>query len=285
MHESSRYLEHLFETSVPGITVVAVLLGLVGLAVALNSYVRSTDFSLDPVRLLRQSLSLLWLVPVVLAFGLVGSRFATTNTASPELTPMSTGIRGSDESLAPISHVPGPAGEPIEPAWIHSGVVDLPDRTLVVVHGRQFATVAEAEEDALAQSVALIRDEVVRIDRRFGSTPVPAEVVRDAAVRLQYVEPIVRTTENAEFTVYRVHQQVELSHGVFREITPALSRAVAAGRLWTLGTVAGFLTLSFAVLAGYLRLDELADGRHRGRLRFAAASMFTAFGLIAAVLL
>lgn len=271
---------------------IALVLAAAGLAfgIGLHTFLTATGRRFSLRGSLGSMLQFLWLVPVVaVVLVLVGRYHDRVDRARPPVRqPMvhNTATRAlasaasADES--PVALVD--ESERLE--WVETRREDDPEqgRALVTVSSRQFATVEQAERDAITQAMDVLVEDLQRTDPRIDRlNVVPTGVVEHLAVRRRYVEPIVRSTGNQEFVVHRVHLQVELSDRVRSELRPYWRSQVVDRRLWSLGAVVGFLTVLLGSLSAYLRLNDLSEGRFQNRLRFAAASLVTAAGLVAAV--
>lgn len=254
----------------------------IAVGIGLHTFLNATGRRFRLRSLFGNALQTLWLLPVVgigvLLFARYHERIERERPRAPTRDVVrfvdsggTSAVDGSDDRLD----------------WVNATDVERDeqrDRGLVTVSSRQFATVDEAERDALNTAVELLTTDLVTRDPRFREADgIPLSAVEHAAVRRRYVEPITRSTDNAEFVVHRVHLQIELSDRVRRDLAPFLRSEIVERRLWSLGAVLGFVTLLFGTLCGYTRLDELSEGRFRTRLRFAAASLVTAGGLLAAV--
>ncbi|MDZ4684054.1 MAG: hypothetical protein SH850_03130 [Planctomycetaceae bacterium] len=168
-----------------------------------------------------------------------------------------------------------PAGPP---AWIKSGAQTVGESQFLVISSKQYATRAEAENDAGRQVMALLREDL----RKYTSQTWvrPNEVIGlpeslGLAVRDTYVETASRDFGSFFAPMHRVWYRVELSPAV-RE--PALMRwraALATSRMATAG--GGFLALLCVPLAvvGFGCCNRWTHGKARTPL---------AFGMTAAVL-
>jgi hypothetical protein len=85
--------------------------------------------------------------------------------------------------------------------------------------------------------------------------------------------------------VQRAYYQIEISPEVYNNFRAEWTAGAVNERLKGLGAFGGFLTLLFATLAGYLRLDDRTKGAYRGRLRVAAVSLIIAAGVAAATVI
>jgi len=168
-----------------------------------------------------------------------------------------------------------PAGPP---AWIKSGAQTIGESQFLVISSKQYATQAEAENDAGRQVVALLRDDL----RKYTSQTWvrPNEVIGlpeslGLAVRDTHVETFSRDFGSFFAPMYRVWYRVELSPAV-RE--PALMRwraALATSRMMTAGGgVLALMCVPLAVVA-FGRCNRWTHGKARTPL---------AFGMTAAVL-
>ncbi len=179
-----------------------------------------------------------------------------------------------------------PSGEKL-PEWTKKEIVDETNRKLVVVQGGFAGTQSEAEQDTLQAARLVLGDAIQRKYPEVGKWLPPVEAVRDAAVRLTYVEKIPRKTlsSGTPFVVYRAYKQVELSPVVYSQLLSSWKGEVVPRRLEVLAGFAALLTLTFATGAAYFRLDDRTQGRYRGRLKVAAVAVIGAGAAAAAALI
>jgi hypothetical protein len=211
-----------------------------------------------------------------------------SSTAVPKAAPPA-----SPKPAAAAAPVPAPPATPPAPPeqklpdWASKEVVEDGNSRLVVVRTEVWATPEVAEERALAAATDLVADGLGKYYPEARDWLPPENLVRSEAVRNVYIEPENHktTTSGTPFRVYRAYYQVELSPKVWASLIPVWKEAVVGRRLWALGGFAGLLTLTFATLAAYFRLDERSAGRYRGRLKLAAVSIIAAGGVAAATLL
>jgi hypothetical protein len=233
-------------------------------------------------------LAWLWVLPVaaVLVYVLirgVGPSGSTPPVADEEAVELGESATGEDFAAAVK---PSAADDHAAlPAWVRQGRVENGSNTLLVLKSQQFATVEEAERQVLDEAVRQVRLDFHQEYPDEGAWTVPMELVRNQAIRQRYVQPISRQSGNVTFDVHRVYLQVELSPALRGELYPVWRRQIVAGRLWTLGSLLGVVTLVLGTSAAYLRLDSLTRGLYRGRLKLAAASLIVAGGVAAATLL
>jgi hypothetical protein len=160
--------------------------------------------------------------------------------------------------------------------WITAGSKSVGETASIVISSKQYATQAEAEQDAGRQVVALLRD-----DLRKHTSPAwvqPKEVIGipealGLAVRDQYVETVNRDFGSFFAPMYRLWYRVELSPKV-RE--PGLVRwraALAETRILTAG--GGFLAILCVPLAvvAYGRCNRWTHGKARTPLACAMAAV------------
>ncbi len=158
---------------------------------------------------------------------------------------------------------------------------------LAVVTGEIGATVEEAVANARKAAIDLVRVDFAATFPQVAGWRPPASVVANSAIRQTFVEEVDRKTVSSgtPFRVYRGYNQVELSPSVRNQIYPLWRTEVVDRRIWALGGLAGLLTLTFATLSAYFRLDARTTGLYRRRLKLAAVSVIAAGGLAAATLL
>jgi hypothetical protein len=173
------------------------------------------------------------------------------------------------------------------PEWVQDKELNTGNVRLAVVTGEIGATVEEAVANARKAAVDLVRVDFAASFPRVAGWRPPASVVANAAIRQTFVEEVDRKTVSSgtPFRVYRGYNQVELSPSVRNQIYPLWRTEVVDRRIWALGGLAGLLTLTFATLSAYFRLDARTTGLYRRRLKLAAVSVIAAGGLAAATLL
>jgi hypothetical protein len=296
------------KSSVGLLLIAAGLLGAFGAGLATHAFLRGKSTRFSWANLAVRAGGLAWLLPVAAVFALYGfwMRPSLYNLGDPRPTP-STPIavermmrNGPARPMAGREYLPAPNPEPIRqtsavetgaslPEWVQ----DMQDKDfltgntrLAVVTGEIGATVEEAAGNARKAAVDLVRDDFAASFPQVAGWRPPASVVANAAIHRTFVEELDRkTSTGTPFRVYRGYNQVELSPSVRNRIYPLWKAEVVDQRIWALGGLAGLLTLTFATLAAYFRLDERTAGLYRRRLKLAAVSVIAAGGLAAATLL
>lgn len=171
------------------------------------------------------------------------------------------------------------------PAWTQAAQIDDGNKTLVTIPSKQFATIQEAESDAIGVAVNAVKEDV---DQNRGSAvawEIPVELVKNHCIRQRYVETIHRDFGLITADMYRVYLQVELSTESRAKFADSWQSQIVGNRLWVLGSVAGLLTLIFGTVSSYFRLNSATNGAYRKRLKLAAASVVAGGGAIAWTLL
>jgi hypothetical protein len=172
------------------------------------------------------------------------------------------------------------------PAWVKNKVVERGNTKLVVVEGGFAATEQSAIDAVQLAASELIKRDFADAFPAAGEWTPPEEVVRTQAVRQVHVERVDRKTLSSAtpFHVFRAYQQIELSPSVQKQLFRYWQEMIVNARLRVLGALAGLLTLVFATVAAYFRLDDRTLGQHRRRLKLAAVSIIAAGGLAATLL-
>ncbi len=196
---------------------------------------------------------------------------------------------------APIGEVArraAPTAEIVEygtslPDWVHENELTVDNARFVVVTGDIGSTIEEAVAVARGAAVELVRDDFAASVPQVAGWEPPASTLASAAIRRTFVEEIDRKTlsSGVPFRVYRAYDQVELSPRVRSRVFPFWKDEIVSRRIWALGGLAGLLTLTFATLATYFRLDARTSGLHRRRLKLATVCVIAAGGFAAATLL
>jgi hypothetical protein len=197
-------------------------------------------------------------------------------------------VEESEEAVRSSTPEPGARSlEPALPDW-----VTHPPSTIengveqVLLTSKQYATEDEAREE-LEQLAELKVKEYFHRDHPYkGHWTLPANFVdvqsNHSLFPKQFVEPIDRTVGTHSFRVQRVHALLSLSPQVREDLYPKWREQIVGRRLWSLGGIAGMLTLVVGSIAGYLRLDAATKGSYRRRLKLATVSLIVAGGLAAA---
>lgn len=300
------------KSSVGLLLIAAGLLGLLGAGLATRAYFRGKSTRFSWANLAARVGGLAWLLPVAAVFALYGfwMRPSLYNLGDPPppqraVAPMvaermrlnrvsanPAALNGplvehvQSSSPVPDSHTSVESGTTL-PEWVQDKDSWTANSRLAVVTGDIGATVEEAVANARKAAVDLVRDDFVASLPQVGAWQPPASVVAKAAIRRTFVEELDRKTVSSgtPFRVYRGYNQVELSPSVRNRIYPMWKAEVVDRRIWALGGLAGLLTLTFATLAAYFRLDDRTAGNYRRSLKLAAVSVITAGGLAAATLL
>lgn len=171
------------------------------------------------------------------------------------------------------------------PDWVRNAdVSDSGEK--VVLSSTQRATLEEAETQAYAKAAVLLKDRFHEKYPDNGDWTIPRETLKSSAVQVRrHDQKLDRETENFEYSVHQVHIQVDTSDAALAAIYPSYQKAVSRARVNVLGVLTAFVVLVVAAAAMYLRLDARTGGAARTRLKFAAVSLMTAAGLIAAVMM
>jgi len=173
------------------------------------------------------------------------------------------------------------------PEWVDEKPVESGDSRRIVVVGKLGLNPESAEAEGVAAAVVAVRRDFAQHYPVSDSWLPPAKIVRDQAIKQVYVEAAEHTTSTSDthFKTYRAYCQVELSPALRSQLFPYWREEIVGRRLWSLGGLAGLLTLTFGTVAAYFRLDERTSGHYRRRLKLAAVSIIAAGGLAAAMLL
>lgn len=173
------------------------------------------------------------------------------------------------------------------PDWVDEKAVKTGDSRRIVVVGKLGLNPESAEAEGVAAVIVAVRRDFAEHYPISESWQPPAQIVRDQAIKQVYIEQAEHTTSTSDthFKTYRAYCQVELTPALRSRLFPSWRDETVARRLWSLGGLAGLLTLTFGTVAAYFRLDERTSGHYRRRLKLAAVSIIAAGGLAAARLL
>ncbi len=171
------------------------------------------------------------------------------------------------------------------PKWITEPVGYGNDIERVTVSSQRFATIGEADEDALLVAAAVVTDYVRKRGAYTDGTSVPEEEVAEYAVLRRFVETFDHDFGPVTGEMHRVHLQVGLSSEMFDNIAQPWQEKVSGRRLTALGCLLALLTLILGATTLYLRLDAATQGAYRHRLKFAALSLVGAGGIVTGVIL
>jgi hypothetical protein len=291
----------------PLLVVAAATLAGVGLGLAAQAWARGKSRAFSWSRLAAHLGSLVWLVPVAAVFAIYVSSMPSEKRAWRPISP--TQEAQIDVPVSPTAaRPPGPVyfGPPSSsnmpalnsenrflttgtslPDWVGEKDSEIENGKLVIVTGEIGGTVDEARAFAQAAALRLVRDDFeATFPQAQGWTP-PAPAAAQAAIRRIFVEEIDRKTVSSgvSFRVYRAYDQVELSPHVRAQLFPFWKDQIVDRRIEALSGLTGLLTLTFATLAAYFRLDDRTSGLYRRRLKFAAVCVIAAGGLAATTLL
>jgi hypothetical protein len=296
------------------------LLGTVGLGLAAQAYFRSKSARFSWGNLAANLGGLAWLLPVAAVFALYGFwmrpnlfnfpdtwsvRYRNANIVSPvavverrwSASPNASlganvAAEASSALTAEAERRSSLTAEFVEsgtslPEWVHAKDLTVDNARFVVVTGDIGSTIEEAATGARGAAVELVRDDFAASVPQVAGWEPPASTIAAAAIRRTFVEEIDRKTlsSGVPFRVYRAYDQVELSPRVRSRVFPFWKAEIVSRRIWALGGLAGLLTLTFATLATYFRLDARTSGLHRRRLKLATVCVIAAGGFAAATLL
>ena len=269
-----------FSASISVWALLAIGLGLIGVAILTSVALAGHDHKRSVWGSLMKSLNLVWVVPVFAVLALLvhrlGPEFAG---ASPvpllsETSQLAVATPAEPETTVPVST----ADDSSLPEWARQPRTTEGDSTFVVVSSRQFATVEEVEADVRAEALQVLKAELgLTGDATAWKFP-----ERAVDFRLRHEEEITRSVGDVDFRVYRVHRQLEISPETREAVVASWRDHTADRRLWALGGLVGFATLITAASSAYLRLDTRTRGHYRGRLKLATVSLIVAGGLVAA---
>ncbi len=243
--------------------------------------------------------SLLWASPVIAVLAFVAVRvipyfqFGAANHHAPTAKP--SWLQSDDETKT-VELVPYFSNETMDVSTDESSKEKLPEWTshkiqlLAATKGRpeqeHWRIVLESDwEVSPAKANEKLSDKAARLVgedfHRFspGGSALPAETVRNAAVRAEALAEETFNEDTNPFKMYKAYWQVELSPEVRQQVSDTWKQEISIRRAWLLGAVLMLFTLIAGTLAAYFRLDERSNGQHRTRLKLAAAALMTAGGL------
>jgi hypothetical protein len=206
---------------------------------------------------------------------------------SPELTPVESKPPESKSTEAKSDEPKTVKTAAKRPEWVDEKAVKTGDSRRIVVVGKLGLNPESAEAEGVAAAIVAVRRDFAQHYPVSDSWQPPAKIVRDQAIKQTYIEAAEHTTSTSDthFKTYRAYCQVELSPALSSQLFPYWREEIVGRRLWSLGGLAGLLTLTFGTVAAYFRLDERTSGHYRRRLKLAAVSIIAAGGLAAAMLL
>ncbi|HUQ69283.1 MAG TPA: hypothetical protein VM165_07170 [Planctomycetaceae bacterium] len=180
-----------------------------------------------------------------------------------------------------------PAGPP---AWIKSVPQTNGEIQTLVISSKQYATQAEAENDASGQVMALLREDLRKYTSQTWVQPrdvigTPLSEVVGLAVREQYVETVNRDFGSFFAPMYRVWYRVELSPQVREPVLVRWRAALTESRMLAAG--GGFLALLCVPLAvvTYGRCNRWTHGKARTPLAIGMTAVVLAAWVIGAKLI
>jgi hypothetical protein len=287
------------------------MLGAFGAGIATHAFLRGKSTQFSWANLAARVGGLAWLLPVAAVFALYGfwMRPSLSNLGDPPATPATpvtvvrmmkrnSSLHSNPQEVSGVTYAPAPNAAPDSqtsaiatgtslPEWVQDKEFITGNVRLAVVTGEIGATVEEAVANARKAAIDLVRVDFAATFPQVAGWRPPASVVANSAIRQTFVEEVDRKTVSSgtPFRVYRGYNQVELSPSVRTQIYPLWRTEVVDRRIWALGGLAGLLTLTFATLSAYFRLDARTAGLYRRRLKLAAVSVVAAGGLAAATLL
>ena len=213
---------------------------------------------------------LVWLLPVAAVFALYGFWMRPSLFNLGRRSGSRRSVLGCEpfqcSASRPLAGLELVSPERTLPDWVHENeVIASGPMRFVVVTGEIGATLGGGCAVARGAAVELVRDDFRRVVPQVAGWEPPAASVAAAAIRRTFVEEIDRKTHSSgiPFRVYRAYDQVELSPRVRRQIFPFWKDEIVGRRIWALGGLAGLLTLTFATLAAYFRLDDRTSGLYR----------------------
>ncbi len=268
--------------------------------------------------------TVLWVVPALALVGLIGMRSGVVKTEHSSVTQSRTAQHGgvyeevhstarnvsleSTSQAVPVSQAPiadWQTGKDVvafnaesldqvlktgetragAPEWAEKDPVPSENGTLVSLSSQRFATLTEAEQQLTALAVSYVKQFYHNEYPLAGDWTVPVSLIERNAVRKVVGETLDQDFGNGiRGTMYRAHAQLELNSALRKGIRDSCKGQIVSHRLTALGCMLGLVTLMLATSAGYFRLDDLTAGLYRGRLKFAAASLVAAGGLVALVI-
>lgn len=244
--------------------------------------------------------SLLWASPVIAVLAFVAMRVmphfqfgamaqSNSSTEAPSWLETDDGqlkvedVESFSEETVQVSH--DEDAQNALPAWTKSKVQRLegtksdPQRTVwrVVTEGRWENSIEEARAAVLDEAANLVRDDFSHYYP--GGSAAPSDVIREHAIRAEFIEQQTHEDVSRPFTMYKVYWQVELSPDVREQLSDSWKAEVGVKRAWLLGGVFALFTLIAGTFAAYFHLDKKSKGAHRFRLKLAATALMTAGAL------
>ena len=166
------------------------------------------------------------------------------------------------------------------PAWVCNPETQQGDRRLVVIVGEQFVTTEEAEQNALQQAEQRLRADFDKRHPTGIAWSIPLDVVQSPVLlHNRFLRRIARTSGSTKFQVRQMILQLELSPQGRKLIYPVWRGRVVGHRLWSLSGGILLLTVIFAAVTAYFRIDAQTGGRVRLWLKLSTVTASVALAV------
>lgn len=275
--------------------IVALFLAVQGVAIAAFVLLRSRHGRLN-LRGVLAAAGVVWIIPAVAGLGYI------TLQAAPHfrLPAADEAAVVHEQKMIEVEHAVADARESTDgvfvthavdaesaPAWVNveADFVQEDDRVLRHIRSAQYATIEEAESVALQDAARIASRDLHKYAPYTVGWNVPAELVRNYAVRDRYIETVERDFGSITAPMFRVHLQVELSPRTREKYQAPWKAQLVRKRLTVMGSVVGLITVILVAAAAYLRLDAATHGAHRRGLQWAAASLVAAGTVTAGIVI
>jgi hypothetical protein len=167
------------------------------------------------------------------------------------------------------------------PDWVENST----DPDVLVVRSRFTDNPAAAQEELIKELRPRLAKSLQETGLPVNASELSLKGVRESGLVTARVREQTQV-QAGEFTVpvFRETWQVKLDAAARESLARSLLPAIREHRVWQLGGVLAALTLVLGAWAAYFQIDDATRGRHRGRLKLAAAGAIAATGAFAAAL-
>lgn len=161
------------------------------------------------------------------------------------------------------------------PAWTQTKS-ELDGRTtLLTVASRPRLTLEEAQADVQERTQALLEERWREMYGQQGEWTIPEQIYPDRRhVRREHDQIYLADLgEGRTVPMHILHWQVELTRELDDRAYQSWKKQNVGRQVWRLGSATGFVTLCFALLAGYFQITARTQGRHSRLLLLAVIAL------------
>lgn len=173
----------------------------------------------------------------------------------PVPAPVAGDSIGESQTIQTTANVAGAS----RPAWIDQSPTGDSLSERIVLGSQQYSTREEAEQELMTEACGLLQQDLAKLypgESSVSRWKPTLEMIRENAVKRQFVEVVDRDFGTFVHPMYRVWWQLELSPEVRVEFLPLWRQGITSDRIRLVGVVVSSLVLVISLLAFY----------HRGRL-------------------